>query len=181
TPGSKLTAAARTVPEPTEMAAGVGLPARGLLSVSLDDATNAWTPDERARIYDAINALNDSLVAVGTRLIPVDNNSAAWSDLHVRTDTASPCGSAADGVLGCETTGGEIIIVQGWDWYTGPDPSLIDANQYDYETVVMHELGHGIGLDHSADPNSVMYGTLSTGQARRTLGATDIGAHDVAL
>jgi hypothetical protein len=182
TPAGNLNAAARNAadrgPEPEASTAGVGLLVRGLLSVSVDDAAHALTPEQRARIHDAITELNDAFAAFDAGLILVEGNSSTWADIHVRTDTSSPCGSAADGVLGCETIAGEITIVQGWNWYTGSDPSLVGSNQYDYQTMVMHELGHSIGLGHSTDPKSVMYGTLSTGQARRALSAADVGAND---
>ena len=51
----------------------------------------------------------------------------------------------------------------------GTPITLSGAGQYDFETIVMHELGHALGLGHSADTNSVMYSTLETGTARRTL------------
>jgi hypothetical protein len=62
-------------------------------------------------------------------------------------------------------------------WYLGSDPNAaLPQNTYDYETVVLHELGHALGLDHpSADPRSPMNtdtptnraGTLLTPKIRR--------------
>src|SRR5262249_43918727 len=43
-----------------------------------------------------------------------------------------------------------------------------------YQTVITHELGHGIGLEHSPDSGSVMYGTLNSGVIRRGFTAYDL-------
>jgi hypothetical protein len=69
--------------------------------------------------------------------------------------------------------------VQGWSWYTGADATAVGAGQYDFETIVMHELGHSLGLGHSADPDSVMYATLGTGTARRALSVADLDIPDL--
>ena len=61
-----------------------------------------------------------------------------------------------------------------WNWYTGADPSAIGAGQYDFRTIVTHELGHAIGLGHSGDTGSVMYPYLSAGEARHGVTARDM-------
>ena len=66
----------------------------------------------------------------------------------------------------------------GWNYYTASDPSQIGAGQYDFSTLAIHELGHAIGLGESQDPASVMFATLQTGQAKRSLVTADLDIPD---
>jgi hypothetical protein len=86
--------------------------------------------------------------------------------MRIGVSSSSPCGSAADGVLGCSTIFGDITFLTGWNWYTGTDMTAINVNQYDYQTIATHELGHAIGLEHSPSSNSAMYEALSAATAR---------------
>jgi hypothetical protein len=44
--------------------------------------------------------------------------------------------------------------------------------------VVMHELGHVLGLGHGADPTSAMDATLAAGTANRDVTAADLNVPD---
>jgi hypothetical protein len=37
-------------------------------------------------------------------------------------------------------------MIQGWNWYAGADPAQIGSDQFDFQTVVTHELGQALGL-----------------------------------
>jgi hypothetical protein len=69
---------------------------------------------------------------------------------------------------------GEIVRLRGWNWYARSDPTQIGSGQYDFETTVTHELGHALGLGHSAAPVSPMNETLATGMANRNVTAAHL-------
>lgn len=47
------------------------------------------------------------------------------------------------------------------------------ANAFDVESLMLHELGHCLGLDHFGPMTSVMFTSVTAGFAQRTLTATD--------
>jgi hypothetical protein len=97
-----------------------------------------------------------------------------------------------DGYLGAAPLYGNTIYVDvtaaGYGWYVDPTPfddsefglAAVDspaAGRMDLLTVVMHELGHVLGLDSSyhGDPTNLMAAYLGTGD-RRLPGAADVAA-----
>lgn len=76
-------------------------------------------------------------------------------------------------ILGLAFTG-SITLISGWDWYTGSDSAWIGQGQYDFQTIVTHELGHILGLDHSGDVESVMHAYLAEGAVHRAITAQDL-------
>ncbi len=149
----------------------------GDLYVYVSDPNGLFTADEQARIQDAVAGLDQLLAPYHVTITEVSDPAAA--NLVLDTGTASACGTAADGVLGCfDGAAMEVTLLQGWDWYAGSDPGGIAAGQYDFETVVLHELGHSLGLGHSSDPGSVMSATLDDDTARRTMTVADLNVAD---
>jgi hypothetical protein len=71
-------------------------------------------------------------------------------------------------------------------WYYGA-AGAPPGGQADFETAVLHELGHALGLDHNnarddpanADGFDTMNAVLPTGVARRNLAAPDLAALQV--
>lgn len=64
----------------------------------------------------------------------------------------------------------DIVLYDGnVSWSTSPS-----WDQFDVESVILHELGHSLGLAHnSADPAIVMYPYISPAQIRRSLHSDD--------
>lgn len=59
-----------------------------------------------------------------------------------------------------------------WNFTTGA-PS---GAQYDFESVMSHEIGHGHGLGHINNSTLMMHYSIFNGSAKRTLGADEIAA-----
>ncbi len=57
-------------------------------------------------------------------------------------------------------------------WQYGPTNAT--ASQYDFESVTVHELGHGHQLGHVINSSDLMHYALSNGQTKRTINADDL-------
>lgn len=53
-----------------------------------------------------------------------------------------------------------------WSYDLSATPIPRDSVRVDFKTSLLHELGHGIGLDHVADPNACMYPSISPYEQR---------------
>ncbi len=73
---------------------------------------------------------------------------------------------------GLGNAGIEINSSMSWRYRPGPQ----QQNSYDLVTVLAHEIGHRLGLDHSLDPASVMFEALGQRREIRTLPGVDIGS-----
>jgi hypothetical protein len=61
-------------------------------------------------------------------------------------------------------------------WYFGNDPNGIDFTQWDFQSVALHELGHGHQLGHVINTNNVMHFSISNFEVQRELSTNDINA-----
>jgi uncharacterized repeat protein (TIGR01451 family) len=151
----------------------------GVLVVAVDDLPAGQAAGQQAAIDAAVASLNGVLTTRGVSLVEIHGDDTVAADVHLHVSDTSAIGGVAQGVLGVMQQGiGEVTIISGWNYYYGGDTSAVGANQYDFETVVMHELGHAIGLGHSTDTGSVMFPYLGTAQARRSLTESDLGLID---
>jgi hypothetical protein len=66
----------------------------------------------------------------------------------------------------------DIVFDDGANWNYGP--SAPSATQVDFESVVLHELGHGHQLGHVINSNEIMHFSMGAGQVKRVLSASDL-------
>jgi hypothetical protein len=145
------------------------------LLVYLDEGTLAFLPGAKARIHDAVRGLAQLLNPFQVVVSIVSDPELA--SLVIRSDTSTVLGGRDEGILATYTSGasgGLIEVIEGWNWYTGATPSGIRPDQFDFQTVVLHELGHALGLGHRDQHGSAMNETLLAGVVSRMLTASDI-------
>lgn len=154
----------------------------GQLWVSVDGLDAALGAAQEASIDAGIASLNAQLGKYGITLVDVTANAdeADMADIDLHLADTTVIGGVDQGVLGVTLFGGDVTLVNGWNWYYGADPTQISSTQFDFQTVATHELGHAIGLGHSTDETSVMFPYLSAGDVRRTLSASDVSIIDAA-
>lgn len=70
---------------------------------------------------------------------------------------------------GGKITEADINFNPSYSWSTNPTGS-----QYDVQTIFTHELGHALGLGHSASSSAVMKPTFSEHEKLRTISSDDI-------
>jgi hypothetical protein len=149
----------------------------GDISVFINDPNSLFSSDELSRILDAINTWDALLAPYSVTISPVSDPTQA--NMVIDIGASSACGGMANGVLGCfNAPNSEITMIQGWNWYAGADPAQIGSGQYDFETTVLHELGHALGLGGSTSPSSPMYEILASGVADRTVTVADLNIPD---
>jgi hypothetical protein len=68
----------------------------------------------------------------------------------------------------------DICFDNATTWNFGP--ALATGGQFDFESVAVHELGHGHQLSHVINTNDVMHFSIGPAQNKRTLIAADIAA-----
>jgi hypothetical protein len=170
--GSALRAGSTTAVAEPDLEPG-GLLTRDL-RIRIDNTNGLLTTGRRERIEDAVASLNNALAPHSVTVTLVDQASVdAHANITLDVQGNTAIGGVAESVLGYTSGSDGITFVSGWDWYVGDDASDIGVAQYDFQTVVTHEIGHALGLGHSADPTSFMYASLHPGATRRVVTTTD--------
>ncbi len=149
------------------------------LWVYVDNSDGAFRADALARIDSTVAGLNALLGSHGVFINLVGTLDDA--NLVIEAAPDSPLGGVDQGVLGFYANAderSEITLIQGWDWYEGADPAGIGQSQFDFQTIVTHELGHAVGLGHNIDLSSVMNADLNSGTSKRAMNEADLNIPD---
>ena len=67
------------------------------------------------------------------------------------------------------TSSSDIDVNANYSWANGAYSGC-----YDLQTIVLHEIGHSVGLSHSSNSSAVMYAYAYTNTLKRTLHSDDI-------
>lgn len=111
----------------------------------------------------------------GTNVIRFDVGS------ELETDVLGQCSFYFNG---CVANGGtslnwfvselDIVFNDSENWNYSPVTNSTNLNQFDFETVALHELGHGHQLGHVIDTFDVMNYAISNSEEQRVLGPSNI-------
>ncbi len=146
----------------------------GEVTVAIQDPNGKMGVGHWNRFRAAIGELNNKFSPYNVILVELPSIDYAIADVRVRIASTSPCGGVDQGILGCASTEGDITLVDGWSWYAGAADNNVGSGQYDFQTIMTHELGHAIGLDHSGDATSAMFNWLAPSIARRVISKADL-------
>lgn len=123
----------------------------------------------------ATTSVNDA-VSDGTNVICYDNTAPLPAGvLGVCYSYWSGCASGPNIVWYVNEL--DIIFDEGSNitpltWEFGP--ATPSGSEYDFETVAVHELGHGHQLGHVIAPGAIMHFAISNGTSNRSLGVDDL-------
>ena len=139
---------------------------------AFDRSMNEWKCETEMNWTIGSNTSNHDLASDGT-------NTVRWTSY-----TDSRLGVCYSRYGGCFTSGGadmswyvtetDIEFDSTRNWYFGTGSPA--NNEYDFESVATHELGHGHQLGHVRASEKVMHYSISNGQRKPDLVTTDIAA-----
>lgn len=153
-----------------------GFRANASAVVAFERALTQWACKTGANRTTGSGTSPAGVVADGTNLVTFDNASAPTLPNGVLGITYSYYGLCGTLVTLAET---DFVFANRADWNFGPQAPT--AAQYDFESVALHEQGHGIQLDHVINTLAVMHFNITNGESQRTLGTSDdlAGGRDV--
>lgn len=124
-----------------------------------------------------VNWVNGAITSVdvaasdGTNVIRFDNGAELPSGVLGRNTTYFS-GCSSGGVISWFVSELDIVFNDTTNWQFGP--ANASGAQIDFETVAVHELGHGHQLGHVIDTNKIMHFSVSNGVTNRILSVDDI-------
>lgn len=154
--------------------------ANGAATTAFLSAFDSWRCSSGVYWALGANTANDQAQADGVNVITFDNADPLGAGiLGVCFSYWSGCASGPNIVWYVNEL--DIIFDEGSNiapltWQFGP--GLPTINQYDFETVAVHELGHGHQLGHVINSGAIMHYAINNGADNRALDPSDIAGSD---
>ncbi len=133
---------------------------------SIAAAASTWNNAGANFGFASGGTTSDKIGACG--VVSDGKNTIGWASLDGSLLAVTCTLYRPDGPAPHKATEFDMQLDPKWDWTTTSPPTI------DLQTVVTHELGHALGLGHSADPSTVMFANGSSGSLKRDLTSTDI-------
>ncbi len=152
----------------TDFASGAG-------NAAFVRAFESWTSCSGTKINWTIGSTTttDVIASDGINVIRDDNGS------ELPNGTLGRCTSRYSGCINGSSIDWyvselDIVFDDGTNWnYTTSAPG---GSEYDFETVAVHELGHGHQLGHVISPGAIMHYSITNGTQNRTPSTNDLAA-----
>ena len=142
-------------------------------SASFDRAFDTWVCNSGINWTIGSNTSTDAVASDGINIIRHDNGSELPNGTLGRcTSRYSGCFVNGNTDLNWFVTELDIVFDDGTNWnYSTAAPGF---TEFDFESVAVHELGHGHQEGHVINTNEVMHFSISNGEQQRSLSANDL-------
>ncbi|MFT4850477.1 MAG: hypothetical protein ACI83B_003035 [Sediminicola sp.] len=117
----------------------------------------------------------DEAVGDGTNVVRFDNGTELETDVLGRfTSYYDGCVAGGGTTLNWYVSELDIVFDDAANWNFSSATNSTGVTQYDFESVTLHELGHGHQLGHVIDTDDVMNYAISNSEEQRALGSSNI-------
>lgn len=156
-------------------------------SATLDDIYEKW------RCTSGVNFIRGNDLTVSNPANTADPQTTNADNINVVKFDGSdlPGGSnilafVLTRAAGCIVNGNElvayvlemdVVVNDAIPWHYrdgGTSSASLDSNEFDFESVMLHEIGHAQQLGHVIDPTKVMHFSIGNGSSLRNIDAADI-------
>lgn len=139
-------------------------------------AMKTWTCNTRMHWTLGANTTVNTVASEGVNVVRFDIGSELPAGVLGRcTSWYGGCGTASPFVWIVAEI--DMVFDDARPWQYGPAAAA--PGEIDFESVAVHELGHGQQLNHIISPGAVMHFAIAAGVTSRVLGAGDIAGGNV--